>query len=86
MLRRSLRVFAATMTMTHRGQDGVRRGSSDAVVARRVSLFSLSRFRQHRRTGGADHDDVQSHGGKAAVVLQGSVRQDHGFLPHASWA
>jgi hypothetical protein len=28
-------------------------------------IFS-SRFRQHRRTGGADHDDVQSHGGKAA--------------------
>src|SRR5262249_33961059 len=50
------------------------RYGSDAVVARSLSLFSLSRFREYRRAGGADHDDVQSHGGEAPMAFQRSLR------------
>src|SRR5215813_1167046 len=59
-------------------------GRSNALVARSIFIFSVSRLRQHRRPGGADHDDVQPHGGKAPLVIQRSLRQNHGFLPHAS--
>src|SRR5215471_11929245 len=61
-----------------------RRRRSDAFVARSVSLFSLSRLRQHRRAGGANHDDVQSHGGEAALANERSLRENHGFLPFAT--
>src|SRR5262245_33585935 len=61
-----------------------RRGLSNAVITRSVPVFSISWLRQHRRSGGADHDDVQSHGRKAPMAVQRSLRQDHGFLPYAS--
>src|SRR5262245_14264222 len=57
---------------------------SDAFVARSVSLFSLSRLRQHRWASRADHNDVQSHGREAALANERSLRQDHGFLPFAA--
>src|SRR5262249_38330025 len=61
-----------------------RRRRSDAFVARSVSLFSLSRLRQHRRASRADYNDVQSHGREAALANKRSLRQDHGFLPFAA--
>src|SRR6266496_2633243 len=64
----------------------IQRGSSDALMARSVSLFSLSRFYQHWGPGCADYHDVQSHGGKAPMAIQGSLRQDYGLLPHAAWS
>src|SRR5438067_6478549 len=67
-----------------RSRKRARRSRSNAVVARSVSLFPLSWLRQHRRAGGANHDDVQSHGGKAPMALQRSLHQNHGFLPRAS--
>src|ERR1041385_2134312 len=59
-------------------------GSRNALVAGSVPVFSFSWFRERWRAGGADHNDVQSHGGKAQMALQRSIYQDHGFLPHAS--
>src|SRR5215467_5997431 len=67
-----------------RSTERIQRRSSDAFVARGVSLFSLPRFREHRRAGCADHDDVQSHGRKAQMALEGPLRQDYGLLPHAA--
>src|SRR6266545_7924381 len=52
----------------------IQRASSDALLARSVSLFSLSRFYQHRGPGCADHHDVQSHGGKAPMAIQRPLR------------
>src|ERR1043166_1978080 len=61
-----------------------RERSPNAVVARSVSVFSFSRFREHWRSGRADHDDVQSHGREASLVIERSLRKNTGLLPHAS--
>ena len=84
MLRRALHISTTAMIGSHKTSSTADR--SDAIVARSISLFSLPWLRQHRRPGGADHDDVQSHGGKAPMALQRSLHQNHGFLPHASRA
>src|SRR6266700_6824587 len=49
-----------------------------------VSLFPISRLRQRWRAGRSDHDDVQPHGGAAEVVIERSLREDHGVLSHAA--
>src|SRR5438876_9032016 len=67
-----------------RSTDRVQRRSSDALMARGILVFLVPRLREHRWTGGANHNDVQSHGRKAPMVIQRSLRQNHGFLPHAS--
>src|SRR5882724_217170 len=53
-------------------------------MERSIPLLSDARFRQYRRTGCADHDDVQPHGRASSLALERPIREDHGVLSHAS--